>query len=142
MRPDGAAKAEEEEYRLSVALLPLRLRIDQNMVAFLQGFFASPGPDRGNDESTSREDGTSNASTVQELEGSTAKQFHVYSCHQKYVYETDTGSAQSLVRTENAMSLAVRPDSVSRHACVLAGVTAAVEKACAASCKTLTEAPT
>ncbi len=66
----------------------------------------------------------------------------MYSWRQKSAYKTDTGSAQSLVRAVNAMSLAVRSDSVSRQACALAGVTAAVEKACAASCKALTEAAT
>ncbi len=68
--------------------------------------------------------------------------YNEYSWRQKSAYKTDTGSAQSLVRAVNAMSLAVRPDSVSRQACALAGVTAAVEKACAASCKALTEAAT
>ena len=67
---------------------------------------------------------------------------HKYSWRQKSANKTDTGSAQSLVHAVNAMSLAVRPDSVSRQACALAGVTAAVEKACAASCKALTEAAT
>ncbi len=65
-----------------------------------------------------------------------------YSWRQKSAYKTDTGSAQFLVRAVNAMSLAVRPDGVSTQACALAGVTAAVEKACAASCKALTEAAT
>ena len=68
--------------------------------------------------------------------------YAIYSWRQKSAYKTDTGSAQSLVRAVNAMSPAVRPDSVSRQACALAGVTAAVEKACAASCKALTEAAT
>ena len=53
VRPDGAGKAEEEEYRLSVALLPLRLRVDQNMVTFLQAFFTSP--DRGNNGGTNED---------------------------------------------------------------------------------------
>ena len=68
--------------------------------------------------------------------------FDLYSWHQKSAYKTDTGSAQSLVRGVNAMSLAVRPDSVSRQACALASVTAAVQKTCAASCKAWTEAAT
>lgn len=49
VRPDGAGQA-EEEYRLSVALLPLRLRIDQNIVVFLQGFFAASEADKGTEE--------------------------------------------------------------------------------------------
>ena len=49
VRPDGAGQA-EEEYRLSVALLPLRLRIDQNIVVFLQGFFPASEADKGTEE--------------------------------------------------------------------------------------------
>ncbi|KAL3156294.1 hypothetical protein ABBQ32_012565 [Trebouxia sp. C0010 RCD-2024] len=49
VRPDGAGQA-EEEYRLSAALLPLRLRIDQNIVAFLQDFFSAPEADGGTKE--------------------------------------------------------------------------------------------
>ena len=52
VRPDGAGKA-EEEYRLSVALLPLRLRIDQNMVGFLQAFFAASEASQGRQEEES-----------------------------------------------------------------------------------------
>ena len=54
VRPDGAGQA-EEEYRLSVVLLPLRLRIDQNIVTFLQEFFAASEADRGTEESSNAE---------------------------------------------------------------------------------------
>ena len=40
MRPDSGA----EELRLRVSSLPLRLRIDQDVVTFLQAFFAADGP--------------------------------------------------------------------------------------------------
>lgn len=46
--PDLAGRARaEEEYRLSVALLPLRLRVRQSMVVFLQDFFTPAAPPRG-----------------------------------------------------------------------------------------------
>lgn len=39
-----------EELRLGAALLPLRMRIDQAIVDFLQVFFAPPNPDEGDGE--------------------------------------------------------------------------------------------
>ena len=62
VRPDGGSQA-EEEYRLSVALLPLRLRIDQNMVAFLQAFFTAPESGTGSQEGsdTQQSDGANAA---------------------------------------------------------------------------------
>lgn len=39
IRPDGG----NEELRLKVSALPLRLRIDQDILAFLQSFFSSKG---------------------------------------------------------------------------------------------------
>ena len=43
VKPDVACKAQqEEEYRLSASLLPLRLRLHQSMISFLQSFFAAP----------------------------------------------------------------------------------------------------
>ena len=69
MRPDGAGSTKEEEYRLSVALLPLRLRIDQNMVTFLQGFFAPSDPNKGAKETASSKERASNSSAAQETEG-------------------------------------------------------------------------
>lgn len=43
VKPDVACKAQqEEEYRLSASLLPLRLRLHQSMISFLQSFFAVP----------------------------------------------------------------------------------------------------
>ncbi|KAL0044023.1 hypothetical protein WJX82_003156 [Trebouxia sp. C0006] len=68
VKPDGPGSTKEEEFRLSVALLPLRLRIDQNMVTFLQGFFTSPNPEHGTEEDEGKV--TSASSTVQEPEGS------------------------------------------------------------------------
>ena len=45
VRPDVAGNGQqEEEFRLSMKLLPLRLRLHQSMITFLQGFFASPVP--------------------------------------------------------------------------------------------------
>lgn len=41
VRPDPEAEPELEEYRLAVALLPLRLRLDQDVVTFLQAFFGA-----------------------------------------------------------------------------------------------------
>jgi autophagy-related protein 2 len=41
VRPDPAAAPEVDEYRLGVALLPLRLRLNQDLVAFLVAFFGS-----------------------------------------------------------------------------------------------------
>lgn len=66
VRPDGAGQA-EEEYRLSVALLPLRLRIDQNIVVFLQDFFAASEADRGTEERSCAEEVA--AATHQQAEG-------------------------------------------------------------------------
>ena len=68
VRPDGAGQ-EDEEYRLSAALLPLRLRIDQNMVTFLQDFFAAPEEDRGTEEKPNAEQGTLVTATDQQSEG-------------------------------------------------------------------------
>lgn len=51
-----------------MALLPLRLRIDQNMVTFLQGFFTPSDPDRGAQENASSEEGASSSSAAQEAE--------------------------------------------------------------------------
>ena len=69
VRPDGPGSSKEEEYRLSVALLPLRLRIDQNMVTFLQGFFTPSGPDKGAKENKGSEEVASSSSAAQEPEG-------------------------------------------------------------------------
>lgn len=71
VRPDGAEQA-EEEYRLSVALLPLRLRIDQNIVAFLQDFFSS-SCDRGSNERMTAEELTVADASAQQSEGETGK---------------------------------------------------------------------
>lgn len=68
VRPDGAGQ-EDEEYRLSAALLPLRLRIDQNMVTFLQDFFAAPKEDRGTEDRPSAEQGTLVTASDQQSEG-------------------------------------------------------------------------
>lgn len=48
VRPGGGEGA--EELRLGAAVLPLRLRIDQAVVEFLQVFFAPPNPDEGDGE--------------------------------------------------------------------------------------------
>lgn len=48
VRPGGDNSG--EELRLSAAVLPLRLRVDQAVVEFLQGFFAPPNPDEGDGE--------------------------------------------------------------------------------------------
>ena len=69
VRPDGPGSSKEEEYRLSVALLPLRLRIDQNMVTFLQGFFTPSDPDKGAKENKGSEEVASSSSAAQEAEG-------------------------------------------------------------------------
>ncbi len=71
LKPDGPGSTKEEEFRLSVALLPLRLRIDQNMVTFLQGFFTSANPEHGTEEDEGK--ATSASSTVQEPEGKNAE---------------------------------------------------------------------
>lgn len=68
VRPDGAGQA-EEEYRLSVALLPLRLRIDQNIVMFLQDFFAASEADRGTEERTEAEEAAAATVTNQQRDG-------------------------------------------------------------------------
>ncbi|KAA6418149.1 MAG: Autophagy-related 2 [Trebouxia sp. A1-2] len=68
VKPDGPGSTKEQEFRLSVALLPLRLRIDQNMVTFLQGFFTSPNHEHGAEEDEGK--ATNASSTVQEPEGS------------------------------------------------------------------------
>lgn len=68
VRPDGASQ-EEAEYRLSAALLPLRLRIDQNIVTFLQDFFAAPEEDRGTEERHNAEEGTLAVATTQQSDG-------------------------------------------------------------------------
>jgi len=70
VKPDGPGSTKEEEFRLSVALLPLRLRIDQNMVTFLQGFFTSSNPEHGTEEEEGKV--TNASSTVQEPEGKNA----------------------------------------------------------------------
>lgn len=70
MRPDGAGQ-EDEEYRLSAALLPLRLRIDQNIVTFLQDFFAASEADRGTKENSNAGEGTVVTTTDQQSEGET-----------------------------------------------------------------------
>ncbi len=71
VKPDGPGSTKEEEFRLSVALLPLRLRIDQNMVTFLQGFFTSSNPEHGTEEAEGK--ATSASSAVQEPVGKNAK---------------------------------------------------------------------
>ncbi len=43
VRPDPVAEPNLEEFRLAVALLPLRLRLDQDVVAFLSAFFGAIG---------------------------------------------------------------------------------------------------
>ena len=48
VRPGGEEGG--EELRLGAAVLPLRLRVDQAVVEFLQGFFAPPNPDEGDGE--------------------------------------------------------------------------------------------
>lgn len=48
VRPGGDGGG--EELRLGAAVLPLRLRVDQAVVEFLQGFFAPPNPDEGDGE--------------------------------------------------------------------------------------------
>ncbi len=48
VRPGGDSGG--EELRLGAAVLPLRLRVDQAVVEFLQGFFAPPNPDEGDGE--------------------------------------------------------------------------------------------
>lgn len=68
VRPDGAGQA-EEEYRLSVALLPLRLRIDQNIVVFLQEFFAASEADRGTEERSNAEEVAAMTMADQQSEG-------------------------------------------------------------------------
>jgi len=75
VKPDGPGSTKEEEFRLSVALLPLRLRIDQNMVTFLQGFFTSPNPEHGTEEDEGK--ATNASSAVQEPEGKNAKLFSI-----------------------------------------------------------------
>ncbi|KAK9805512.1 hypothetical protein WJX72_002557 [[Myrmecia] bisecta] len=42
VRPSAGAGSGAEEYRLHVSLLPLRVRLDQNVVTFLQAFFSDP----------------------------------------------------------------------------------------------------
>ena len=68
VRPDGAGQA-EEEYRLAVALLPLRLRIDQNMVVFLQAFFAASEPGMGKQDESSPQLTATGMPAVQPLDG-------------------------------------------------------------------------
>ena len=68
VRPDSAGPA-EEEYRLSVALLPLRLRIDQNIVVFLQEFFAASEADRGTEERSNAEEVAAATMPNQQPEG-------------------------------------------------------------------------
>ncbi|BDA50280.1 probable autophagy-related protein 2 at C-terminar half [Coccomyxa sp. Obi] len=48
VRPGGDSGG--EELRLGAAVLPLRLRVDQAVVEFLQVFFAPPNPDEGDGE--------------------------------------------------------------------------------------------
>ena len=75
MRPDGASQSQqEEEYRLSVALLPLRLRIDQSMVTFLQSFFATSDT-AAKEASADASAGTAVTDTVQESEGTVFHSF-------------------------------------------------------------------
>ena len=71
VKPDGPGSSKEEEFRLSVALLPLRLRIDQNIVTFLQGFFTSSNPELGTEGDEGKV--TNASSAVQEPEGKNAR---------------------------------------------------------------------
>ena len=68
VRPDGAGQA-EEEYRLAVTLLPLRLRIDQNIVLFLQDFIAGSQGDRGTNERSNAGEASVVHANVQPHEG-------------------------------------------------------------------------
>ena len=72
VRPDGLSHSQqEEEYRLSVALLPLRLRIDQTMVAFLQSFFATSDTSATKEAAANASAQTAVTDPVQESEGTT-----------------------------------------------------------------------
>ena len=68
VRPGGEEGG--EELRLGAAVLPLRLRVDQAVVEFLQAFFAPPNPDEGDGElinwADEDDEGTDDSATEEE----------------------------------------------------------------------------